>query len=71
MSITTGSTCVIWRHPILYFSMSVCMYVCLLPFFSTTAEPFALKFVMVFRNGVGKTAKHSGADWMHIFRVMA
>ena len=26
----------------------VCMYVCMLPFFSATAEPFALKLGMVF-----------------------
>ena len=31
-------------YPILYFSV----FVCPLPFFSATAEPFALKFSMVF-----------------------
>ena len=47
--------------PILYFSV----FVCPLPFFSATPEPFVLKFCMVFRNGVGKTAKHFGAHWMN------
>ena len=41
------------------------MYVCMLPFFSETTEPFVLKFGMVFRNGVGQTAKQFGAEWMH------
>ena len=40
------------------------MFVCLLPFFSATAGPFVLKFGMVFRNGVGQTAKQFGAEWM-------
>ena len=38
---------------------------CLLPFFSATAEPFALKFGTVFWNGIGKTANHFGDHWMY------
>ena len=36
----------------------------MLLFFSETTEPFVLKFGMVFRNGVGQTAKQFGAEWM-------
>ena len=38
---------------ILYY-ISLCLCVCLSAFFSATAEPFALKFCMVFRNSAGK-----------------
>ena len=38
------------NYPILYFSMCVCVS----GFFLATAEPFALKFCMVFRNSAGK-----------------
>ena len=47
------------------------MFVCMLPFFSATAEPFALKLGMVFWNGTGKTAKHFGVHWMRNYRVIA
>ena len=55
---------------ILYY-ISLGLSACLLPFFSATAEPFDLKFGMVFQNGVGKTTKDFGADRMHNFRVIA
>ncbi len=51
--------------------MFVCLFVCLLPFFSPTAEPFALKLGMVLWNDTGKTAKHFGVHWMHNYRVIA
>ena len=41
------------KSPILYY-ISLCVSVCLSVFFSATAEPFALKFAMVFRNSAGK-----------------
>ena len=40
---------------LLYFSMSVCVF----PFFSVTAEPFVLKFSVVFRISVGKVLSNS------------
>ena len=44
---------------ILYY-ISQCLFVCPLPFFSATAEPFVLKLAVSLRYGVGKTAKHFG-----------
>ena len=41
----------------------------MLPFFSATAEPFALKLGMVFWNGTGKTAKHFGVHWMRNYQL--
>ena len=43
----------------------------MLPFFSATAGPFVLKFGMVFRNGVGQTAKQFRVEWMRHCRVIA
>ena len=40
------------------------VFVCPLPFFSATAEPFALKLGRRLWCGVGKTAKHFGEHWM-------
>ena len=37
----------------------------MLPFFSETTEPIALKFGPGLQNHVGKTAKQFGAEWMH------
>ena len=48
----------------LFVCLFVRLSVCPLPFFLATAEPIALKFGMVFRNGVGQTAKQFGAKWM-------
>ena len=45
---------------IYYFSLSVCLFVCPLPFFSTTTEPFALKLVRILWYDIRKTAKHNG-----------
>ena len=58
-------------NSILYYSVFVCLFVCLLSFFMATAEPFVLKFGMVFRNGVGQTAKQFGTEWMCYCRVIA
>ena len=48
----------------LYY-ISQCLFVCPLPFFSATAEPFALKFGRSPQYGVGKTTKHFDDQWMH------
>ena len=46
------------------------MCVCVLPFFSATAESFTLKFGTVFWNDIGKTANNFGVHWMHISYII-
>ena len=71
----TDEFCVKFMEEVLYLSyilfLYVCMSVCLSSFFSATAEPFALKFAMVFRNSAGKILSKFSVRWLHNFRVMA
>ena len=49
----------------LYY-ISHCMYLCMLPFFSTTADPFEMKLSQNLCYGTGQPTKHFGARLMHI-----
>ena len=48
--------------------LSVCLSVCVLPFFSATTGLFVLKFGMVVDNTVGKTANQFEANRIITFR---
>ena len=50
--------------------VSVCLCVCVLPFFSATTGLFVLKFGMVVENTVGHQAKHFGENRINTFRVI-
>ena len=47
-----------------FVCVCLCVCVCVSAFFSAAAEPFALKFGVVFRNDVGRTAKNFVAHWI-------
>ena len=44
----------------------VCMYLCMLPFFSATTDQFDLKLSTNLCYEVRKTANHFDAQWIHI-----
>ena len=53
-----------------FVCVSVCLCVCVLPFFSATRGSFISKFGMVLENTVGRQAKHFGANRVNTFRVI-
>ena len=61
----------LWYLLTILYYISQCLFVCPLPLFSATAEPFVLKLAVSLRYGVGKTAKHFGTEWMYRKRFIA